>query len=221
MKRNRPFILTGLALMALVGLVVVARPAPASPPSVDNVVNVIRANIEAGKWSLAARNIESLDRTIYDELQVKNRPVVIDSNPVQDRLGEVGQRLRLLKADYRILDDAQSRIDRASVRRANVLTVQIGIELVKKLNLINARAVIDAVDAFDGDGARRIASTVRDLRRGNEAVTYFASLLSDLRPAIQESQNGEDPVDGAQSGVHGGARQVRVDGEHALAGPGS
>ena len=90
MKRNRPFILTGLALMALVGLVVVARPAPASPPSVDNVVNVIRANIEAGKWSLAARNIEALDRTIYDELQVKNRPVVIDSNPVQDRLGEVG-----------------------------------------------------------------------------------------------------------------------------------
>ncbi len=136
MKRNRPFILTGLALMALVGLVVVARPAPASPPSVDNVVNVIRANIEAGKWSLAARNIEALDRTIYDELQVKNRPVVIDSNPVQDRLGEVAQRLQLLKADYRILDDAQSRIDRASVRRANVLTVQIGIELVKKLNLI-------------------------------------------------------------------------------------
>jgi hypothetical protein len=175
--------------MMTTALAVGAGPVHASPPSVDNVVNVIGANVTAGKWGLAEKNIEALGKTISDELKVKKTAVAIASNPVQARLDAVNQRLQLIKSDYKAILDARTRIDRASARQARILVGQIGIELAQKLNLINARNVIDAIDAFDGDGAAEIAGSVQRLQRQDKAVRYLTSLLDDLRPAIRESQN--------------------------------
>ena len=170
--------------LAVVGAV----PAQGAPPSVDDVVTVIGANVTTGKWGLAEKNIEALGKTIYDELKVKKTAVSIPANPVQARLDAVKQRLQLIKADYKAILDARTRIDRASAKQARVLIGQIGIELVQKLNLINARNVIDAIDAFDVDGAEEIAGSVQRLQRQDRAVRYLTSLLDDLRPAIREAQ---------------------------------
>lgn len=163
-------------------------PALGAPPSVDNVVATIGANIAAGKWRLAEQNIAALDATIRDELKVKKNAVAVASNPVQERLDAVQQRLQLIKADYKVLYDARTRIDRASARQARVLVGQVGIELVQKLNLINARNAIDALDALDTDGAQEIAASAQRLRTQDRAVRYLSRLIDDLRPAIREAQ---------------------------------
>ena len=159
--------------------------ATASPPSVDNVVNVVGANVAAGKWGLAEKNIEALGATIRQE--IRRQPVAVASNPVQARLDAVNERLRLIKADYQQLYDARTRINRASVKQAKLLIAQVRLELVQKLNLINARGAMDALDAIDTEGAEEIAGTAQRLQTQDRAVKYLSRLINDLRPAMKES----------------------------------
>lgn len=185
---------TGIARGLLVPLVAVgallaggAVPAAASPESVDNVINVIDQNLEAGKWSLAGKNIDSLEKTIYNELIVRKTPVSMPSNPVDVRLAAVLQRLKDLKAEYKALSDALERAQRLSARASKQAIMDIGGELVSKLQLING-GKLAPLAAGNSHNAQVIAGDFAALRSANAAVKYLAGLRDSLIPAVREAQ---------------------------------
>ena len=187
---NRTRIARGLLVpLVAVGALLVgsAVPAAASPESVDNVINVIDENLQAGKWSLAGQNIDALEKTIYNELIVRKTPVSMASNPVDVRLAAVLQRLKDLKAEYKALSDALERAQQLSARASKQAIIDIGGELVSKLQLING-GKLAPLAAGNSHNAQVIAGDFANLRSANAAVRYLAGLRDSLIPAIREAQ---------------------------------
>ncbi len=178
-------------LVALVGVLALlvgsALPAAASPPSVDNVINHIDRNLQASKWKLADANIDALEKTIYSELIVRKTPVSLPSNPVDVRLAAVQQRLQDLKAEYKALSDALEAAQRLSAKAGKQAILDIGGELVTKLNLING-GKLAPLSAAKSHNATVIAQDFAALRNANAAVKYLSGLRQSLMPAVRASQ---------------------------------
>ncbi len=177
--------MAAVAISAL--LVGNAVPVGASPPAVDNVISVIGSNVQAGKWSLANANITSLEKTIYNELVVRKTPVSITSNPVDARLAEVKQRLQDLKAEYRALSQALEAAQKLSHRAGQQAILDIGGELVSKLQLIRG-GVLAPISAGNSHNAQVIAGDFASLRSANAAVKYLSALRGTLIPAVRDAQ---------------------------------
>jgi hypothetical protein len=154
---------------------------------VDSVVDLIGRRVQAGNWSLAAKNIEDLDKTIHSELVVRKNPVSIAPNPVDARLGAVNQRLKDLKAEYTALSDALESAQKLSATAGRQAINDIGGELVSKLQLING-GQLAPISAASSSNARVIARDFAALRTANAAVRYLGRLRDSLIPAIRESQ---------------------------------
>lgn len=161
--------------------------AGASPPSVDSVIAVIDRNIEAEKWNLADRNIESLEKTIYQELVVRKHPVSLPSNPVDAHLAVVVKRLQDLKAEHKALSDALAAAQRLSAKAGKQAILDIGGELVSKLELINPDP-LSPISAADSKNASIIAQDFAALRNANAAVRYLSALRKSLMPAVRAAQ---------------------------------
>jgi hypothetical protein len=181
----------GIVTGALVAAGALVGSASASPPSVDNVVAVIGRNAQAGKWGLAEKNIESLRKTIRNELTSNRTPVAIAANPIAPLAQANAARIAALKADYGVLLDALRTLQNAQKKATTAAIAAVAEAIETRIPAIVGGA--DALQAIPSvSDAKEIGAKIRTMRSLDKAVRYVNGLMKSLRPAIHEATSDRD-----------------------------